>query len=255
MTAVIVADKLSLRYGDRRVLDGLSMTIDAGEVVALMGPSGGGKTSLVRALLGFEVPEAGSVSLGGALATANGRLRIPCEERGLAVVFQDLALWPHLTVAKHLAFALSALRLPVSESRRRIDSMLDKVSLGNRSASYPAELSGGERRRVAIARALVAEPRAVLFDEPLVNIDMVLRDELLTLLQDLLRTREIAALYVTHDLREAAVLADRVAVLEHGRITQTATLGKLCASPATNFIRRLVDAGSQALPSAQATSK
>jgi ABC-type proline/glycine betaine transport system ATPase subunit len=136
-----------------------------------------------------------------------------------------------------------------------IDSMLDKVGLGGRATSYPTQLSGGERRRLAIARALVAEPRAVLLDEPLVNIDVVLRDELLALLHDLFRTRETAALYVTHDLREAAVLADRIAVLENGRITQIAPLSKLSAAPATEFVRRLLDAGNQPPTDSRAASR
>ena len=241
MTAVLALEEIVLRYGERTVLDGLSLTVRAGEVLAVVGPSGGGKTSLVRLLLGFEVPQRGTVRLDDEVASANGRLRVLPEDRGLAVVFQDLALWPHLTVAEHLAFGLECKHVPADERAVRIDALLRQVGLANRAASYPHELSGGERRRVAIARALVLPPRAALLDEPLANLDVVLKTDLLQLFRALLEQRGTAALYVTHDLREAAALGGRIAVLEGGRIAQTGSVEALCASPATEFVRRLVE--------------
>ena len=239
--SVLELDNIVLRYRERQALDGLSLSVERGEVVALLGPSGSGKTSVVRVLLGFEIPSSGVVRLDGRIANAGGRLEIRPEDRGLAVVFQDLALWPHLTVAEHLSFGLAARGMRASERARAIETILARVGLASRAASYPRELSGGERQRVAIARALVLDPPAVLLDEPLANLDVVLRSELLQLFRALLQARGTAALYVTHDLREAAALGGRIAVLEQGRIVQTGSLEDLCDSPATDFVRRLVD--------------
>jgi len=241
LTIVLALEEITVRFGRRSVLDGLSLVVDTGQVLAVVGPSGAGKTSIVRSLLGFEIPERGVVRIGGEVATADGRLRVLPEDRGLAVVFQDLALWPHLTVAAHLAFGLESQRVPRGDRETRVATMLQHVGLADRAGSYPSQLSGGERRRVAVARALVLQPRAVLFDEPLANLDVVLRSELLHLFRALLEERGTAAVYVTHDLREAAALgAARIAVLEHGRIAQIGSLKELCVAPATDFVRRLV---------------
>jgi iron(III) transport system ATP-binding protein len=241
MTSVLTLEGVTLRYADATVLDSLSLDLQPAETVALLGPSGSGKTTIVRMLLGFEVPQTGTVRVAGEIATRDGRLSVLPEDRKLAVVFQDLALWPHLTVTQHLSFGLESQRLPAAACASRIQAMLQRVGLADRAQSYPLQLSGGERQRVAIARALVLEPRAVLLDEPLANLDVVLRDELLRLFDDLLSARATPALYVTHDLREAAALADRIAVLEHGRIVQCGSLEVLCTRPATEFIRRLVE--------------
>jgi len=208
MTTALSLEKIVLRHPGRTVLDGFTLDVQPGEVVALVGPSGCGKTSVLRVLLGLETPEAGIVRLSGEIASGDGRLRMHPEERGLAVVFQDLALWPHLTVAGHLAFGLDVRRVPRAERDVRIHAMLQRVGLVDKAQSYPSQLSGGERQRVAIARALVLEPRAVLFDEPLSNLDVVLKSELLRVFRELLTARKTTALYVTHDLREAANLGD-----------------------------------------------
>jgi iron(III) transport system ATP-binding protein len=241
MTSVLALEGVTLRYGDATVLDALSLDLQSGETLALLGPSGSGKTTIVRMLLGFEVPQTGTVRVAGEIASRDARLQVLPEDRKLAVVFQDLALWPHLTVAQHLSFGLDSQGLPAAACVSRIHAMLQRVGLAERAQSYPLQLSGGERQRVAIARALVLEPRAVLLDEPLANLDVVLRDELLRLFGDLLSARHTPALYVTHDLREAAALADRIAVLEHGRIVQCGSLEILRTRPATEFIRRLVE--------------
>lgn len=240
MTPALSLVGIVLRYGQRTVLDGLSLTIEPGEVLALVGPSGSGKTSVLRVLLGFETPVAGAVALSGEIASDRGRLIMLPEDRGLGVVFQDLALWPHLTVAGHLGFGLDARRVPRYERDTRIRKMLERVGLSAKAQSYPGQLSGGERQRVAIARALVLDPRAVLLDEPLSNLDIVLKDDLLHVFRELLHARKTTALYVTHDLREAAALGDRIAVIEAGRIVQAGRLDELRARPATDFVRRLV---------------
>ena len=163
------------------------------------------------------------------------------EERGLAVVFQDLALWPHLTVAGNLAFGLKSRGATPREREARIQFILGRVGLAGKELSHPGQLSGGERQRVAIARALVREPRAVLLDEPLSNLDVGLKRELLSVFRDLLKERRTTALYVTHDLREAAALGDRIAVMEQGRVVQQGTLESLRANPSSRFVRELLD--------------
>jgi ABC-type Fe3+/spermidine/putrescine transport system ATPase subunit len=157
------------------------------------------------------------------------------------VVFQDLALWPHLDVTGNLAFGLSAQGVARAEREERVRAILARVGLADRATSHPGALSGGERQRVAIARALVLQPRAVLLDEPLSNLDAHLKRELLGFFAELLRERATTALYVTHDLREAAALADRIAVMESGRVVQAGSLEDLRGNPASPFVRTLFE--------------
>jgi len=215
------------------------MSIDTAEVVAILGPSGYGKSTLLRVVLGLVAPDRGLVRLDGGVVSAAGRILRPPEERGLAVVFQDLALWPHLTVRGNLDFGLAAKHVPADDRNERISRVLQRVSLHGKQDRYPAALSGGERQRVAIARALVLEPRALLLDEPLSNLDVPLKRELLALLDAILHEQRMTSVYVTHDLREATRVADRVAVLEAGRISQAGTVDELLADPATEFVRAL----------------
>ncbi|TME72963.1 MAG: ABC transporter ATP-binding protein [Chloroflexi bacterium] len=241
MTSVIALEDVWLKLGATPVLSGLSLTLEPGEVLALLGPSGAGKTTVVRLILGFIAPERGSVRLNGAVASADGRvLQLP-EERNLAVVLQELALWPHLTVAGNLAFGLEARGMPRAVREARIADMTRRVGLAGKEDRRPAHLSGGERQRVAIARALVLDPQAVLFDEPLTNLDVSLKRELLALVHGLLKERGVSALYVTHEPREAVYVGDRIAVVGDGRVVQTGTLDVIRASPANEFVRRLLN--------------
>lgn len=243
-------------------LDGVSLAVAPGETLALLGPSGSGKSTLVRLLLGFVAPVSGAVFLRGRqVAGASVRAALP-EERGLSVVFQDLALWPHMTVAGNLRFVLrQALRSARRQTRRqtrrqaqrggqdrvdgdletRIDAALAQVGLEALATRYPRELSGGEQQRVAMARALVTRPDVVLFDEPLANLDVALKAELIPLTRELLAASGSAALWVTHAPREAAALGHRVAILEAGRLTHvgptTDWAQSLVTAPATPFIR------------------
>lgn len=241
MTTAIALDRVSFGYGTRPVLDGLSLAVQQGELLALLGPSGSGKSSVLRLVLGFAAPVRGAVRVGEETVSLDGRILRPPEERGVAMVFQDLALWPHLTVGGNLDFGLASRGLPRSARTERIRKMLASVGLEERATTYPGKLSGGERQRVAIARALVLEPTAVLLDEPLSNLDAPLKRELTALLSRLLEERQVAGVYVTHDVREAAALGDRIAVLEAGRIVQEGSLDALRASPATPFVRGLMD--------------
>ena len=171
MSPAISLENIRLRHGSLDVLAGLSLRIDPGETVVLVGPSGSGKSTALRVILGLVAPDDGTVRLGDEIVTEGRRSLVPPERRGLAVVFQDLALWPHLTVEAHLGFGLDVRKIPREVRVERIRTMLERVGLGEKAGRFPGELSGGERQRVAIARALVHQPRAVLFDEPLTNLD------------------------------------------------------------------------------------
>ena len=241
MTPALALEAVEVRLGATVVLRRLSLAVAAGEVLALLGPSGAGKTTVLRLLLGFLPPDRGAVRLSGATVSADGRVLRPPEERNLAVVFQDLALWPHLTVAGNLGFGLEARRMARPERERRIAEMIQRVGLGGKERRRPGELSGGERQRVAIARALVLEPVAVLLDEPLSNLDPALRRELLSTFREMLAEHGTTAIYVTHEPREAASLGDRIAVLEEGAIVQVGTSAELAVCPATRFVQSLLE--------------
>lgn len=243
MTPALALENVGFRYGSVAALDGLSLAVAPRETVALLGPSGSGKSTAVRVVLGLAAPHRGVVRLGARLASEPGRILVPPEDRDLAAVFQDLALWPHLTVASNLGFGLEAKRVPRAERRERIHDMLERVGLAGKASRHPGELSGGERQRVAIARALVLRPRVVLLDEPLTNLDALLRADLFALLRSLLAETGAAALYVTHDIREALALDARIAVLERGGIVAGGTPAQLADAPATPFIRALFGEG------------
>ena len=232
-----ITKNLPLGKSQITILKGISFQIAKGEFISIVGPSGSGKTSLLRVVLGFLAPDTGVVRVDGEAVSANGRILRAPEERGVAMVFQDLALWPHLTVAGNLDFGLVARGVPRPERLVRVGSMLSLVGLAERARAHPGELSGGERQRVAIARALVLEPKALLLDEPLSNLDGPLKRELMLLLSELLVERRVPSLYVTHDVQEAAALGDRLTVLEAGRIVQEGSLETLRTAPATAFVR------------------
>ncbi|MEQ8281097.1 MAG: ABC transporter ATP-binding protein [Deltaproteobacteria bacterium] len=230
MTAVLEIEGVCARRGSVRVIDDVSLSISAGEVVALLGPSGSGKSTLVRILLGLTLPEQGTVRIRGELASIAGKLHVAPEDRDIAVVFQDLALWPHLTAAGNLRFVLRSQRTTRGEEEDRIHAMLEQVGLGGFEKRYPGELSGGEQQRLAIARALVLSPAAVLLDEPLANLDVVMKRELLALLRELFARHRATVVHVTHDPEEAADLASRLVILEAGRTTYAGSLEGVASS-------------------------
>jgi ABC-type Fe3+/spermidine/putrescine transport system ATPase subunit len=241
MSLAIALEHVEVELHGVAVLRDVSLDLAPGEVVALVGPSGSGKTTALRVVTGVIAPTRGAIHVGGRLASADDRILVPPEARGVAMVFQDLALWPHLTVHRNLAFGLAGRTGTREESDVRIARMLERVGLEGAAERYPGELSGGERQRVAIARALVLEPDALLLDEPLTNLDVGLKRELLELLRNLLRERPVATIYVTHDPREAAFLGERIAVMEHGRIVQSGPLCELVRRPATPFVRLVAE--------------
>ena len=239
MRSAIEIDRVTVALAGKPILANITLTVGQGEILGILGPSGSGKTTLLRVMLGLLAPDAGAVALDGTLASASGRVIVPPERRGLGVVFQELALWPHLTVAGNLAFGLVARGVPRNERRERIGAMLERVGLPDFGRRRPSELSGGERQRIAIARALVVEPRAVLFDEPLANLDPVRKAELLAVFRTLLRERGTSAVYVTHDPRELDGLVDRIVILERGQVVQQGAPSDLAKAPATPFVRAI----------------
>ena len=229
-------------FGTRTVLSGVSLRLARGEVVALLGASGCGKTTLLRLVAGLLEPSAGEIRIAGATVATAAR-SLPPEARRLAMVFQDYALWPHLSVARNVAFPLEMRGVPRAERDRRVAETLDRVGLGAFAARAPGTLSGGQQQRVALARALVARPPLILFDEPLSNLDKELRDSLSREIARLLREEGLSALYVTHDQGEAFAVADRVAVMAAGRILQDATPEALVARPASAEVAQFLNLG------------
>ena len=229
-------------FGARQVLSGVSLTLARGEVVALLGASGCGKTTLLRLVAGLLAPSGGEIRIAGR-TVASARLSLPPEARGLAMVFQDYALWPHLSVARNVGFPLEMRRMPRAERDRRVAEALERVGLAAFASRPPGTLSGGQQQRVALARALVARPPLILFDEPLSNLDKELRDGLARDIAMLLREERLSALYVTHDQGEAFAVADRVCVMAGGRILQDATPEMLVARPASTEVAQFLNLG------------
>lgn len=223
MTAPAISVRnITKRFASHQALDSVTLEIAPKESVVILGSSGCGKTTLLRLIAGLEIPDSGEIWLGDVQVAGPGRSLLPPYRRQIGFVFQDLALWPHLTVAGNLQFVLDALRVPRAERSRRIDEALKLVRIDGFAARYPHELSGGEQQRVALARALIGSPRLLLLDEPLSSMDAELRAAMRTELARIQRTLELTTVYVTHDREDAAVLADRVIEMRAGRIVTAA---------------------------------
>ncbi|MCI0419171.1 MAG: ABC transporter ATP-binding protein [Acidobacteria bacterium] len=214
---------ISKSFGARRVVDALSLEVLPGELFCILGPSGCGKTTLLRMIAGLETPDEGSIELDGQLVVDQGKARLTPQERVIGFVFQDLALWPHLTVAGNLDFVLHAKKISRPSRQARIREVLNRVHLSEFEGAYPETLSGGEQQRLAIARALVSNPSLVLLDEPLSSLDYRLRLQLRQELLCWLRELKVTALLITHDQNEAFALADRLAIMNQGRLVQVGT--------------------------------
>ncbi|WP_243373297.1 ABC transporter ATP-binding protein [Geotalea sp. SG265] len=214
-------------FDDRRVVDDLSIDVQTGDIVALLGESGCGKTTTIRIIAGLEAPDEGEVWIGGERVANGGRIIKPANQRQVGFVFQDLALWPHLTVAGNLRFVLASAKIPKAEWADRIADVLKLVKIEPFADVHPGRLSGGEQQRAAIARAIVGHPRLLLFDEPMSNLDTGLKVELLQEFAALQHKLGITTIYITHDPAEAAALAHRVATMKNGRIERTGTVDEM----------------------------
>ncbi|MEU7012138.1 ABC transporter ATP-binding protein [Streptomyces sp. NPDC046385] len=236
MTSGIRFDAVSVRYGDHTVLDRLDLTVEPGEVMALLGPSGSGKTTALRAVAGFVRPASGRVFIGDRDVTA-----LPPHKRGIGMVVQQYALFPHLRVEDNVAFGLKARKAPKSEIPGRVAQALEMTGMGAYAKRYPRELSGGQQQRVAIARALAIRPNVLLLDEPLSALDAQLRSGMLAELARLHRELpDVSILYVTHDQVEALTLADRIAVMDRARLRDCGTPQELYRRPRTEFTASFV---------------
>jgi putative spermidine/putrescine transport system ATP-binding protein len=234
MTKVAIR-ALSKSFSGVRAVDDMSLTIGDGEFISLLGPSGCGKTTTLKMIAGFEEADAGTISFDG-LDVGN----LPAERRDIGMVFQNYALFPHLTVGRNLAFGLEMRRRPRAEIEARTTKVLDMVQLSGMADRYPRQLSGGQQQRVALARALVIEPRILLLDEPLANLDAKLREEMRVFIRELQRRVKITTVYVTHDQAEAMTMSDRVVVMFGGRIAQIGTPTEIYDRPATREVASFV---------------
>ncbi|MDR7505520.1 MAG: ABC transporter ATP-binding protein [Armatimonadota bacterium] len=227
--------EVTKRFGQVVAVDRVSLEVPEGSFTTLLGPSGCGKTTLLRLIAGFYYPDAGEVFIRDTRVTD-----VPAHRRNAAMVFQEYALFPHMTVAENVGYGLRMRRVPGAEQRRRIQQVLELVGLSGQEHKFPHQLSGGQQQRVALARALVVEPEVLLLDEPLSNLDAKLRVRVRTEIRQLQQQLRKTVIYVTHDQEEALAISDRIAVMEHGRIQQIGTPLEIYHHPANRFVADFV---------------
>jgi iron(III) transport system ATP-binding protein len=227
--------------GAHRAVDGVSFAVEEGHLYTLLGPSGCGKTTTLRCVAGLETPDAGRIDLGGRTVVGPG-VTVPTERRDIGMVFQSYAIWPHMTVFENAAFPLrvDGAKLPKAQLRDKVEATLALVGLGDYARRSATQLSGGQQQRLALARALIREPKVLLLDEPLSNLDAKLRDRMRTEIRDLQRRLRITTLYVTHDQGEALSMSNRIAVMDQGTIVQEGTPREIYQRPATRFVADFV---------------
>jgi len=225
--------------GETPALDDISLQIEHGELVALLGPSGCGKTTTLRLVAGFIEPDSGSIQVGGEVI-ASPQFSLPPERRHMSMIFQSYAIWPHKTIYQNVAYGLKYRGVNGGEAAEKVKKMLGVVQLDHLAERYPGELSGGQQQRVALARALVVEPEILLLDEPLSNLDANLREEMRFEIRRLHDEFQFTSVYVTHDQSEAMVIADRICVMNHGKIEQLGTPSEIYERPETRFVADFV---------------
>ena len=235
--AAITLINLEKFFGKNHVIKNLNFEIENGEFVTLLGPSGCGKTTTLRMIAGFEKPTSGEIRIGDkTVFSSDKKINIPPEERNIGMVFQNYAVWPHMTVFDNVAYPLKIRKVPKEEIKERVTRMLDIVKLRGLENRYPYQLSGGQQQRVAFARALVFSPSILLLDEPLSNLDAKLREEMRFEVKDLQKRLGITVVYVTHDQSEAMAMSDRVVVLKDGVIQQVGTPLEIYENPSNEFV-------------------
>jgi len=229
--AILKVNSLSKNFGKVKAVQEVSFEATEGKVLSLLGPSGCGKTTTLRCIAGFENPDAGEISLDDRRIT-----HIPPEKRGIGMVFQNYALWPHMTVYANLAFGLQIKKIPKDEIIKKIKKVLNMVRLEGYENRYPRQMSGGQQQRIAMARALVFEPEIMLLDEPLSNLDAQLREEMRFEFTELQKKLGITAVYVTHDQAEALVISDKIVILNQGEIVQSGSPKEIYSNPKNKFV-------------------
>jgi iron(III) transport system ATP-binding protein len=238
MSVEIICRNLTKRYGAVTAIPNLSLDIKSGELLTLLGPSGCGKTTLLRMIAGFIPVDGGEIQFNGSTIDA-----VPPEKRNIGFVFQNFALFPHMTVWKNVAFGLTNRKIPKNEIKLRVGAILKSVKIDALENRFPSELSGGERQRAALARAIVTKPDVLLLDEPLSNLDAMLRVELRAAIREIQKSFNITTLYVTHDQEEAMAVSDRVAVLKGGVLQQIDSPAEILKRPANGFVEAFTNAG------------
>jgi iron(III) transport system ATP-binding protein len=235
--AFLAVEGLEKRFDSETAVDGVSFGVERGKILTLLGPSGCGKTTTLRCIAGLETPGAGTISIDGeVVSSVEHGWSVPSEKRNIGMVFQSYAVWPHMTVGQNLALPLEVRRVPMPERRKRIGEVLELVGLGGLEGRYATRLSGGQQQRVALARALIYNPRLLLFDEPLSNLDAKLRERMRHEIRKLQREVGITSVYVTHDQAEAMIISDRIVVMNRGRIEQEGDARTLYTRPASAFV-------------------
>ena len=228
-------------YGKNHVLKDLNLTIEDGDFMTLLGPSGCGKTTTLRVVSGLEKPQNGFIYMDGKeIVNAAEAYYAPPSQRNLNLVFQSYALWPHMTVFENVSFGLKIKKIPSAEIEKMVASALERMQIGQYAKRYPTELSGGQQQRVAIARAIVSEPRLLLLDEPLSNLDAKLRESMRDELRALQKRLGITSLYVTHDQSEAMAISDRVVIMKDGVICQQGTPTEIYEQPNSRFVANFI---------------
>lgn len=232
---------LEVRYGQVLASGPVSFTVERGQQLTLLGPSGCGKTTTLRAIAGLEKPSAGSIRISGQTMydSASG-INLPAERRGLSMVFQSYAIWPHMTVFENVAYGLRVRRLPEAEIKEKVAQALDLVKMGAFASRNASQLSGGQQQRVAVARAYAFHPKVLLFDEPLSNLDAKLRSEMRIELRELQHRLGVTSIYVTHDLEEALAMSDQIIVMRAGKIEQSGASADIYNYPRTEFVADFV---------------
>jgi iron(III) transport system ATP-binding protein len=238
---LVLADLVKAFPGGVLAVNYVNLTIQEGQFATLLGPSGCGKTTTLNCIAGLEQPDGGRITVGESILTdVSRKVILPPERRNLGMVFQSYALWPHMTVYDNLAFGLKLKKVPASAQRQRITQALDLVGLAGMAERYPFQLSGGQQQRVALARAVVAEPRVLLLDEPLSNLDAKVREQARFWLRDFQKRLGITAVYVTHDQAEALAISDMVAVMSAGEVLQFAPPKEIYEKPASRFVAEFI---------------
>ena len=227
-------------FNKKEVVKGISFSVEGGQLLALLGPSGCGKTTTLRMIAGLETADDGEIWIEGALASCGRKVAISQKQRHIGMVFQDLALWPHMTVYENIEFGLKANGLIRAERRKKIEAVLNKVNMQKYTNEYPGKLSGGQQQLIAIARAIVTEPKLLLMDEPLSGIDVKLREDVRQEIRRIQQETQITTVYVTHDQEDAFLLADKIAVINNGMLEQIGIPEEIYSFPTSLFVASFV---------------